>query len=305
MASTELVIFRLGVKHEHPDASHVRIPGKKLDSANRFGIANPFKIEKPTTQDNEGKQIVSDEVKKIVDKYFKDTDPAGTRKELQYIVGCNTFEPLKQKEGGWVFNPTNDWVGFVAGSDIILNPEEDAILIEMLRIHPSNPKSPFALKRGLLANNFFEYVRSVEVKQQMSVVELEDKAIAIVNSGKGKEKELKTLARIFGVNTEMATDDIYLQLRQKAKDAPELFLQIYKDGSSEKEATIKQAEELKIIHFETGGIYWTEQNSLILKTSKQMAGKIKDLLEYFETSEGGEIYKSLYTAVQNKDAVLT
>lgn len=265
---TELVIFKLLDRKEIGESKHDSGQDKKIDFPVWHGIKNPTFI----------------------------TDGKGNRRKIRYVKGADSVFVDEQDKRGDVYNPNIDIVGFESGNDIIVSPEFDNTMIEFLRIHPTNPGSPYHNPKSHPAI-FEEYSHKKSLQGIINSVELEDEALGIVRSLKSNSEGLRKIAPIFGVSTLGDDGDIYIELRNKAIENPEVFITSIANKKNAYLSNVRKAVEYNVIVLGAKGYQFTENNAVISIESKNE----DELVEFLNSEEGDIPYRQILLKVRQKE----
>jgi hypothetical protein len=180
--------------------------------------------------------------------------------------------------------------------------EFDEAKKKILEIHPWNRKSPYH-KPGVNPAIFEEWSAQEEARKVVENVKAEDEAMDIVRGLVNNKKKLDRMAYIFNVSTAFSDEEIYLELRKKAKETPELFLQSIANKRQDYLGTILKGVDLQVITFNEKGFIWEKEGGLILEKAAKgaMAANQEALVDYLISEEGATDYKQLLVQIEHAE----
>lgn len=276
--SSKIVTFRLLDKKVDQNSHFVNEDGtidkdKKIDFTHTYGVLNPYFI-------------------------LKD----GVREVRQFIRGCSFFDPVKQKLEGFIPDINNSVVEFKAGGDIILDVEDDKVFIQWMKDHPLNTKSKFhnPEKHDKI---FFTYdpkeVQELEVKKASK----EDEAMEIVISLKSDPARLRAIGNLFEETAGLLDDsDIYLGLRNLAKENPENFTSSIASRQKSVLGDVKLAQKYGVILRDVKGFSYEGTGASILQPETKNGREWdNELVSFLMSKDGQDHYKQILIKIQQKE----
>lgn len=277
-----ITMFRLLDKKEDQNSAFENEDGRKdetrrQDFNNRYGVLNPYFI----------------------------LDKEGKREVRQYIKGCSFFDPIKQKLELYIPGVDNTIVEFKAGGDIILDNEDDAVLIKWLKDHPHNTRSKFH-KPDKHDPLFFTYDPKEVQKELRDKATAEDEALELVLSLSKDTNRLRAVANLFEETVGMTDDtDMYLALREKAKEDPAKFTESIGNREKSVQGDIRLAMKLTVINKNAKGFYFEEGGAGIFDiVEKNESKSITEFAKYLMTKEAKESYKQILIKIDQKQIEL-
>lgn len=267
-----IYVFRL-LDRQETDSYQENDPTKKLDFASNYVVKNPFFI-----REKGGEKIL-----------------------YRYCPGAKSLLMAQQIIDKEVFNPIEDAIVFKNGEDILVDDEFDKNLVDILLMHPTNTKSKFHIP-GVNTACFETYNAVEEAQKEVSQIDKEDEAMGIVIPLKDNPKKLKQMAYIFGVPADMADEQIYLALRAKAKEAPELFISSIASGKNSIMSNVRKAFDYTLITWDAKGCIFTKEGGLILEApSKNKTVNEEKLIDFLMSEEGKEFYNQILSLIEHAE----
>lgn len=267
----KLRVFRL-LDRKETDSKQIGDESKKLDFAEWYGLKNPFYITEKV---------------------------GGARVLCRYIKGSQFLKVSEQETAKEVFDPLRDILGFTSGEDIIVDEEFNMAMAKALAAHPNNMRSPH-YREGINEPLFTEYIAEEESAARLKDITKEDDALDLVRKLKNDEERLRVIAYIFNVGTTLSPTDMYLELRAKAIEDPELFLNSIAEKKNEFLATIRKATQLNVITLDAKGYIFEKEKGVILETAGANSKKSEALLlDYLMSEDGKEKYKQILILIDH------
>lgn len=266
-----IVIFRL-LDRQSTDSKQVGDETKSLDFAEWYDIKNPFFVR----------------------------EKGGIREEYRYIKGSKFLKMEDQIKAKEIFNPVIDVLGFTSGEDILIDEDFDQTAIEILRLHPWNTKSKFHVK-GVNPPVFEEWSAREEAVKEVEGIKVEDEALDIVRSLRNNPQMLKTIGFLFNISTAFSDEEMYLALRKKAVQEPELFITSIANRRNTFLANIRKATEYNVIALDAKGFIFEKEKGLILETSGKPKESESKLLDYLMSESGAEAYKQILVLIEHAE----
>ena len=184
-------------------------------------------------------------------------------KALRYVENMEAvYEKDQDPQAEKIIKPI-----YIEDGALLLDPNNKANLIEFLRLHPDNKANGGSL--------FFERNFQKEAEEALAYMDMEDRARDLARELKGEQARM--IHRVLFPNKSahlksMDGLEVTRDLRQAAKNNPELFLEVAGDeeGEAEHNNTVETALELELIQFRKNQseLYYN------LKNSKKMITRI-------------------------------
>ena len=231
----------------------------------------------------------------------------GNSKPLSYTLNCRHskgnpllyFDPVKKENRALRYCPNQrspfideqdgnailDYVAFEDGKLVV--EAENRVLQKLLFIHP---------KRDLI---FYEFDKTIEAKNQVKQMDLEDEA-----RDAARQLTIKQIEDILRVCTtanvdNMTSEELKRDIRLYARQYPKEFLEAVNDPQLQMENTVSKLLTRGVIQCRNG-----KDVHLNLETNKKklftllLGAELTDaIIQYFLTDEGLEIFKVIESKV--------